>query len=209
VALMYLAKLMTTLSEATKLTFDTEYPEADFRNLHVGIEYPQDRQHYPGIWIDFEPAGEIQIAGVDHHEYTPTEEGSTYKEFSRWTFAGWATFTIVTMSSFERARLYDEMVRVLAFGKENERTSEFRRYIENNEFLAVNFDFDQIGNRGFATSSGTPWGSDELIYEATIAMECFGEFVSYGSGELVPLSAIVTTSYPDTQTDPTSPGGWM
>ena len=148
--------------------------------------------------------GSLQVAGVGHIEYAdPSAEGNT-RRISRWRFQGEASFTVVAMSSLERDRLHDEMIRVMAFGQEQSSTSEFRAYIESNEFLAVNFDFDEIDTRGFAATMGTPWQTDEMIYEAEIAMECFGEFIADDqTGTLIPLSAIDFIPLAPLDADPT------
>lgn len=194
---MFITHLKTALVEALKKTFDGEYVEEDFRNLRVSIEYPVERQDYPGIWVDFDIEGQLQNAGVDHREYTPdSEDESTVRRVMRWTFQGYGSFTIVALSSFERDRLFDEMVRVLAFGTESEQTSQFRAFIEDNEYLALNIDFDQIGVAGTAALPGTPWGTEEVVYEVTIRMEVMGEIVSdVATGTLVPLSSVVVYPY--------------
>ncbi len=196
---MFLTFLKTTLVEAMKLTFDSEYVNEDFRTVRISIDYPVEQAGYPGIWVDFEPEGQLETVGIDHHEYaTVSEEEETTRRVGRWRFQGFATFTIVAMSSLERDRLFDEVVRVMAFGKEQEQTNQFRSYIEDNEFVAMNIDFDQIGVSGVSAVPGTPWGTEEVIYEITVSMECVGEFVSDGIGAtLVPLSAVVMYPYED------------
>ncbi len=202
---MYLAPLLTLLKEAMDRTFDDEFPEPDFRNMKVSLEYPADVALYPGIWVDFSPVGELQVAGVDHAEYSEASETGRVRPLRRWTFQGYATYTIVALSSFERARIFDQVINVLAFGDQaGGALSEFRQTIEDNDLIACNFDFDQIGVGGFAQAPGTPWGTDEIIYEATVTMECLGEFVSdLVSATLVPLSAVRIYEYPQGQPDPT------
>jgi hypothetical protein len=161
------------------------------RNLYVSIEYPVQPQAFPSIWVDFENTGSLQIAGIAHTEVMETDEAIT--EVTRWRFSGYASFTVVALSSLERDRMYDELVRTMAFAnRDAAQISEFREHIEHNEFVAMNMDFDQIESRGNAASPGTPWGTDEIIYERTINMELIGEFVSDGSTHtLVPLSRII------------------
>jgi hypothetical protein len=185
---MYLVNLKSLLTDAMRRTFDADYINEQFRDLHVSIEYPDDRQHYPGLWVDYEPAGELEIMGVGHAEYDGTATG---RKYTRWRFQGHATYTIAALTSLERDLLYDEVVRVMAFGREAESTSEFRAYIENNDLIACNFDFDQIDTRGSSVTPGTPWNSDEMIYEITVAMEVVGEFVSDSlSATLLPLTQV-------------------
>jgi hypothetical protein len=186
---MYLTHMKAMIVGAIKETFDSQYPVARFRDVWTSIEYPIQKQNYPGIWVDYEDARPLEIAGIDHKEVDP--DGRPY---TRWKFGGHATFTIAAMTSLERDTLYDEMVRVIAFGRQNAATSRFRTFIENNELIATNFDFDTIQPGGNAAAPGTPWGSDEIIYEKSFSMQAIGEFtVDPDDVTLIPLSAIIVT----------------
>src|SRR5262252_2465856 len=126
---MYLAPLKTMLVEAVKTTFDDAYPEPDFRNVHCSIEYPIDKMHYPGVWVDYTDADKLKIAGVDHKEYHDYDPQG-FQPYTRWKFSGYASCTVTALTSWERDRLYDELVATFAFGKENHERSRFRKVIE-------------------------------------------------------------------------------
>lgn len=162
----------------------------DFANLHVSIEYPVDKQDYPGIWVDFEPEGELTRGGIDDiATFLPNNDGS-FSELYLWRAEGWATYTLATMTSFQRARLHDEVVRVFAFNQDPA-VAVFRQTIENNNFLAMNMNFDVIAERGSGANPGTPWGTEEIIYEITLGMQCVIEFVSNESqSKLYPMGEI-------------------
>lgn len=180
--------------EATKATFDVDYPEEDFRNIRCSIEYPVEKTDYPGIWLDFNDTDKLVTAGIAHAENTDPDLDGAIQQYARWKFTGYVSFTVVALSSLERDRLYDELVRVLAFGSELEQTRNFREMIETNDFLACNIDFDEIEPQGNNAAPGTPWGTDEVIYERSLNMEIIGEFVSNPlTGNLVPLSEIILT----------------
>lgn len=186
---MYLAPLKTLLVEAVKRTFDDNYPIVEWRNVKVGIEYPIDPQDYPGIWVDYDDVEPLKIVGVGHIEFQDTNLGP--RPFSRWKFSGYASYTIVALSSFERDRLYDEFVKMLAFGLLDPDTSVFRHTIEDNEFIAANADFDTVQPRGNGAAPGTPWGTDEIIYERTLNLNVIGEFIpDVTGGVLYRLSEI-------------------
>lgn len=211
----YLVPLKTVLTQAVKRVFDDEFHDVDFRGLHCSIEFPAEPANYPGIWVDYEDTDQLQIAGIGHREYTdPDVDGLVY-EVTRWRFSGIATYTVVALSSLERDRLYDHMVSLIAFGHERTSTSEFREYIENsNPYLALNFDWDQIRPGGNAAGQGTPWQTDDVVYERSIAMEVIGEFVSDGAtSALVPLSEVrIVEAREDLVTDPTphtQEEGWV
>ncbi len=139
---------------------------------------------------------------------------------TRFKFEGTASFTIVALTSLERDRFYDEVIRVLAFGNENPYTNQFRQVLEDNDLIAVNAKFDEISVGGNASAPGTPWGTDEIIYETTVSLDLVGEFVADPVAQaLVLLSAIIVTPVVDLTT-PTGPveelfpaddgkGAWM
>jgi hypothetical protein len=189
---MYIYPLKTILVEALKATFDQSYPEPDFRNLHVGIEYPVDPQDYPSIWVDYEDTQDLMRAGIAHIETVDPDTGDARAPFTRWRFAGYISLTVVAMTSAERDRLYDEMVRVVAFGNEDPVVGRFRSYIDTNDLIAFNMNTDKIQPRGSAAAPGTPWSTDELMYERTLNLEMIGEFIPDAqTGTLVPLSGIL------------------
>jgi hypothetical protein len=214
---MYLVNLKTLLVRAMKSTLDADYVEPDMRGLLVSMEMPVREQDYPSVWVDFEPVGDLKVVGINHHEIgDPSGDGNT-RRYTRWYFQGYATYTVVGMTSLERDRMFDELVRIIAFGREMPQTAEFRSIMEDNDLIAVSFDWDEIAQRGFAITNGTPWGTDRLIYEATVAMECFGEFISDGqTGTLVPLEGIRFFPYGPDEPDPSTipgnpaapPEGW-
>jgi hypothetical protein len=224
----YLVPLKTMLVDAIKQTFDQNYPEPDFRGLHVSIEYPIDKMAYPSIWVDFQDTGSLQIAGINHREFSQPGEGGVVRRYTRWRFSGYAQFTVVALTSLQRDRLYDELVRVCAFGRgtDADPVNTFRNVVEDNEFIACNFDFDQIEPTGNSAAPGTPWGSDEIIYERSLNMEVIGEFVSDGTTlNLASLSQVIfdpmvetamdgyTDSYPGytghPDYSPDDPGAWQ
>jgi hypothetical protein len=191
---MYLRFLKTTVKEALEQTFDGEYPNTRFRNVHCSVEYPIDVQEYPSIWVDYEDSASLAIAGIDHTEFNPDGHGG-FVPSTRWRFQGYISLTLVALTSQERDDLYDEVVRVMAFGRQSPATAQFRTYIENNDFIACNFDFDQIEPKGSVAAPGTPWGTDELIYERGLNMEVIGEIVvDDATGALLPLSGVTFTA---------------
>lgn len=212
----YLTLLKAMLVDAIKQTFNEDYPVKDFQGIHCSIEYPIDKMAYPGIWVDYTDTGNLMIAGINHREYSDEAADGTRKRYTRWRFSGYAQFTVVALSSLQRDRLYDELVRIMAFGNAPQGggtdlniINRFRQIVESNEFIACNFDFDQIEPTGNAAAPGTPWGSDEIIYERSLNMEVIGEFVSDGETlALVDLAKVIFDMQVETpssvlQADPT------
>jgi len=201
---MYLVELKTILTQALRLSFDSAHRVEEFRNLPVSIEFPEKQQDYPGVWVDFEPTHALEVAGIAHREYV--NDNATVTGYTRWRFQGYATYTAVALTSLERDRLIDEIARIFASGRENDAAQRFRQYIEENPYIAANVDFDQIEQRGFASSPGTPWQSDEIIYEGTLAMEVIGEFVTDLTGTVIAIEGITVQEYTDIEPVPPWPG---
>lgn len=188
---MYLVPLKAALVDACKQTFTSDYPVQEMRDLWVSIEYPVAPQNFPGLWIDYEDTGPVQIAGIGHTEQTV---GSGFLTVAtRWRFSGIASFTVVAFTSLERDIMYDELIRTFAFAsRDDQQISVFRQTVETNDLIAMNMNFDRVDPRGSAQAPGTPWGTDEVIYERTINIELIGEFVSDGAtSALVSLSHLV------------------
>lgn len=191
---MYIAPLKTIIVEALKGTFDTSYPVPEFRKVHVDLDYPVEEQNYPAIWADYDDTQPLLKAGVAHREDINPATGTRVAAFTRWRFAGYISLTVIALNSLERDRLFDEMVRVVAFGEEDSVVGRFRYSIANNDLIAANLQTDKIEVRGNAASPGTPWGTDEMMYERSLNLEIIGEFVpDPATGTLVNLSKIITT----------------
>lgn len=191
----YLVPLKTMVVTALRQTFDVDFPDDRFRDVNVSIEYPVAKQHYPGIWIDYDDTANLVRAGVDHQEdELITVPDALTAQFTRWRFQGVVTMTVCTLSSLERDGLYDALVEMIAFGREDVALNQFRQYVENNDLIAANFNFDEIQARGNAAAPGTPWNTDEIIYEKSIGLDILGEFLlDRKTGTLANLSAIQVT----------------
>lgn len=173
---MYLAHLKAAIVEALQAEFGPDYPYANFQNLRVGIEYPVERVDLPGLWVDYDDRNPVEIAGIGHTELIIEDDGS-FGRTTRWTFEGDITITCVALSSLERDKLYDELVRIIGFSHDKSTLMRFRTKIENNDLVAMNINFDSLKPGGNAAAQGTPWGTSEVVYEKSISVEVRGEFI--------------------------------
>lgn len=191
---MYLALLKSCVVEALQNVFNSDFPDTSFQNLLVDIEYPLTQQAYPSIWVNYDDNDSLEIAGIDHREFVKDTDG-TLHEVTRWIFAGEVTLTCVALSSLERDNLFDQIVRVFAFSRIENASTDFRTIIEGNDFVGLNVNWDQLRPHGDASMPGTPWGTeDEVIYEKSLSFDVEGEFVSDpNSNELLALSKIIVT----------------
>ena len=170
---MYLAKTITVITEATRAYFTDSERDPEWKNIHIGIDYPADVQQYPGIWVDWEPRDHLSVSSINMQE-----RDGEYRALERWRFAGEVTFTLYAMTSLERARLHDQLVGMLAEARLRGQRSVFRRTVEGNDLIAINLNLDQIASRAMVTTTSTPWGTDDNIYEVTLAISLVGEYVT-------------------------------
>jgi len=176
-----------------RTTFDVHYPEGDWQNLNITPEFPMKPQDYPAIWVDFSDTEPLERAGIDHHEIILDDQQNA-RAITRYRFGGEFSFTVAALSSLEMARLYDQLVRVLSFtGVGDTPADEFKSAVEANDLIDILFSWDVLSPSPGDTNPGTPWGSNEVIYEKTLTIPCIGTYVSDpGTSTLIPLSRIQT-----------------
>lgn len=202
---MFIYPLKTIVVEAWQATFDADYPEANFRNISVSLEYPAAKERYPGVWVDFTPTQPVQSAGINHVEFIRDESGAV-RQTTKFRYAGTIQMTCVALTSLERDRLVDEVLKVLGFGLLNPQRSAFRTMLTANDLIACDPQWDKFAIGGKGEEQGTPWGTDEIVYEQTVSMDCTGDF--YPDPDtlvLVPLSKIETFPYVQGTTPPVLP----
>jgi hypothetical protein len=187
--------IKTGTVDALRQAFALVYPEQDAAGgtqpVSVSIDYPVAQGAYPGIWCDFE-VSLLQTAGVDYTEMLA--DGTV---LTRWRFQGYAVFTMVALNSNECDGVYDQLVALTAYAAQSQYPSVFREAVDANGLVTTTWSYDTVQGRGQSAAPGTPWGTDEIIYERGLALQVIGEFVT-GPGPqaqtiLVPLREIIIT----------------
>lgn len=173
----YLREIKTTAVEAIKTAFVITYPETDPQGgrqpVYCSLDYPVNPAAYPAVWVNYE-AAELRIAGI---AYTEIDQSGNL--LTRWRFTGHVSFTIAALNvSNECDEIYDQVVSMIAFAAQSAAPSPFRQYVENSDIIATNWSYDTIEPRGEQAAPGTPWGSDDVIYERGLAIQVLGEFVT-------------------------------
>lgn len=174
---MFLDQTKKLLTKGIAEVFDADYPDERFRNIHVSGEFPVLQQDYPSIWVDFKPSPTLRSAGINHVEYEEADD-DLVAPIARWVFSGTPQFTVLALTNAERDALFDEVIKIIAFAHVNPSRSAFRQRIQTGEFIGMDLNWENVNILGFAETPGTPWGTDDYIYEATISLEAQGEFIS-------------------------------
>jgi hypothetical protein len=211
---VFVADTLTVWIEALKaVTLHPQYDsDSPLREIAVHANYPVAEVDYPGIWVNYSMQGDLKNVGIGHVESVIDEEGGLH-EVGRWHFGGMVEFTIAGMSNLERALLIDAFTRVLAIGRiDKNPEGELRRHIEESDLIGQSVTWDSFTVGAFAESQGTPWGTDDVIYEATVSLTTSGEVVvDPDTGSLVRLGSILTDVVVDGTASMPVPGndGWM
>ena len=191
---MYLTHMAALAVSAFKDALaDPGHPVLGGKDLWVGPVFPAVEANYPGVWVTYEPDPTLSKAGIGHIEYSVPGPDGERRAVTRWLFSGTISATVVSTSRMERDELLDELVRLVAFSDEHPETGHLKAGFETNPFIAVNVMFGQVRLLGLSDSGRTPWGSDETVYEGTLALSLEGEFVSdlLSQRVLVPISEVV------------------
>lgn len=184
--------VMNALREA--LTGTTLNQMVNGSQISIDMEYPIQKENYPGIWVQFS-FQEIVQAGLGHEpllrtvvvEATETEpEQVNWEPIREFQFKGRVTLTIVALTSLERDRIADAIITTLAFSRPpetvitrpNEDTKQFRQLIEslaNNPHVSMTINHDQIIPGGQAMTTGVPWDDQIPGYEDTYSFDILGQ----------------------------------
>lgn len=184
--------IMNALREA--LTGTTLNHLVNGTDVTVDMEYPIEKENYPGIWVQFS-FSEITQAGIGHEPLirtVVTPATSTAAEVVNWEpirefqFKGRVTLTIVALTSLERDRIADAVITMLAFSrppemaltKPGEDTKQFRQLIDslaNNPYVSLTFNHDQVIPGGQAMTTGVPWDEEIPGYEDTYSFDILGQ----------------------------------
>lgn len=173
---MYLTHVNTVLVDGFRAALgpaSTNHPVLTGRDLWVGAEFPETEANYPGVWITYDPS-EQRRSGLGHTEHDAPGD----RLYSRWTFTGAVTVTVVSLLRQDRDALLDEVLRLLAFAHEHPDISDLRKALTTDPLINLRGSFETPRITGVSGGQGTPWGSDQMVFEGSIGFSVEGEFVS-------------------------------
>jgi hypothetical protein len=162
--------------------FSMKNPNTDY---NISIEYPTDLTKYPGIWVQF-AIDKLQRAGLGMGTWTK-DSNNNWGEIQEWMFDGRITLTIAAETSKDRDRLADTVLAQLAFSrppdliirdtrKDSHQLKGLITTIENNPYVSMTLNTDQIHAGGATVTSGTPWAPNILLYEDNFSIDAQGQF---------------------------------
>lgn len=201
---MYIAGVKAAFIEALRATFDTAYPIKKMRGIHVHHEFPEAEADYPGVWVSYTPDPEVRSVGINHKEVVVEPDGEE-RLVRRWYGSGTVMLTVHAFTALQRDLMLDELLRVVAFFDSHLAIKRFHDKIQSNDFIAINAKWDTAVLMGLSESRGTPWGSDDMVYEGTVAIDIECSYVPErleNGGGLIHISRIIAKGSPEGQPKP-------
>ena len=178
----------------------------------ITVEYPEEAHDWPFILVQVRPSivewtGIMPDEVVDAANYgTATDYSTTvdpsppeapqYKLIRQGRFEASCMLQIMALSSEERDRIWDNLVKLVMMGRKRSATNNFYTTLENHDLVGLTIMEGSIDAVGDTISMGTPWDPELLSYEASIQFNMVGTFFADEYTEdLVPLSAARVYEY--------------
>lgn len=149
--------------------------------VHIDLEYPYEKQHYPGVWVQFSFSS-LNDMGVGHRI------DETEKTYTReWEFSGRVTLTILALSSLDRDRISDWIVSTYAFSSlpgeqevlEESLNTPLLKALNESPYVRLSLKSGSLTPAGQSTSVGVPWDPDQLVYGDAFSFDIYGSFEAY------------------------------
>lgn len=157
---------------------------SDQGSVRIDMEYPAKEESYPSIWVQFSLT-RLRNAGMGHEHWT--EEGLVRE----WFYEGRVNLTLLFLTSKERDQMADALITLYAFSRSASTLanrgvtvqreggfgySDFFSSLDENEYLSMSPNTDELRPGGQSINVGTPWDPDTLVYEDNYNFDVQGQF---------------------------------
>lgn len=157
---------------------------SDQGTVRIDMEYPAKEESYPSIWVQFSLT-RLRNAGMGHEHWT--DEGLVRE----WTYEGRVNLTLLFLTSKERDQMSDALITIFAFSRSPSalanqgvyvqreggfQYSDFFSSLDENPYLSMTLNSDDLQPGGQSVNVGTPWDPDTLVYEDSFSFTVMGQF---------------------------------
>jgi len=187
---------------------------ADPKPRRVTLEYPEEAEDWPTILVQVRPTtvewtgimpDEVIDASLDSGvpaidkstvEDSAPNPNPSYKLIRQGRFEATCMLQVLALTSMERDRMWDNLVKLLLMGRKKSPTSNFYATVEGHDLIGVTIMEGSIRPIGDTIAPGTPWDPELLSYEAAVEFDMVGTFYADEYTEdLVPLTAAKAYEY--------------
>jgi len=164
----------------------------------VTIEYPKEMAHWPAVFVQFRPS-KTQWSGLYPDSYTLPSGQYIYNapaaQMDRTGyFEGSIDLQILALTSEERDQLWDTLYNLVLMNPGNPGSYAFYQSLVNNNLIGMTILQGTVQTLGDTVAPGTPWSPEELSYEASVRIQCVGDFYENKFDTLVPTLQTVVLS---------------
>jgi hypothetical protein len=164
----------------------------------VTIEYPKEIAHWPAIFVQFRPT-KTQWSGLYPDTFTLPSGQYIYDAQAALMartgyFEGSIDLQILALTSEERDQLWDTLYNLVLMNPGNPGSYAFYQSLTNNNLVGMTFLQGTVQTLGDTVSPGTPWSPEEFSYEASVRIQCVGDFYENKFDNLVPTLQTVVLS---------------
>jgi hypothetical protein len=192
--------VLEQVTNALRKTFDSDYPNLDFRVVYTGPEFQMEAQKYPAIYVAYQES-QIRNAGLGHRIQAIDTEGMD-RLLKQAIALGAIQFTAVALTPLERDALMDALSDILLFSKGGSAAkSTFWKEINDEDYLWLTLSTENIQPGGVSTMPA-PWQSEnDILFSGSYAVNTEAEFFSdFDTSDFVPINKVAVFPYrPDQQ----------
>lgn len=150
--------------------------------LHVDMEYPDERESYPAIWVQFSFT-DLEDCGLGHVQYIQEDDGTTTR-VRQWRYKGRVSLTMLAFTSLDRDRIADRFVTLYSFADIvaseddpfTDPNMDFLRELDQSPYVSMTLQSGTLQPLGQGVSVGVPWDPSQLVYEDGYAFSLEGQF---------------------------------
>lgn len=192
--------------EAHDLNPDLDVNPKEPTPRRITVEYPEEAEDWPTILVQIRPSivewtgiggdevidaslssGQPTIDRSTEDDPTPNENPS-FKLIRQGRFEASCMLQVLALTSMERDRMWDNLVKLLLMGRKKSSTANFFTTLETHDLVGVTIMEGTIRPVGDSMGVGTPWDPELLTYEAAVEFDMVGTFYADEYTEdLVPL----------------------
>lgn len=164
----------------------------------VTIEYPKEMALWPAVFVQFRPS-KTQWSGLYPDTFTlPSGQylyGAQAAQIDRTGyFEGSIDLQVLALTSEERDQLWDTLYNLVLMNPGNPGSYAFYQSLLNNNLVGMTILQGTVQSLGDTVAPGTPWSPEELSYEASVRIQCVGDFYESKFDLLVPTLQTVVIS---------------
>lgn len=200
--------------EAHNINPDLDVNPADPAPRRITLEYPIEAEDWPTVLVQVRPTV-VEWTGISPDEVidASTEDGQpaidrsttadsavnpnpSYKLIRQGRFEGSCMLQILALTSMERDRMWDNIVKLLMMGRKKSATNNFYTTLAGHDLIGLTVMEGSIRPVGDSIGPGTPWDPEQLTYEAAVEFDMVGTFYADEYTEdLVPLKSAEAFEY--------------